>query len=212
MNPFGPSLAPRLQLARDGPPFSTDADPKPAVAPATLKAGSDDEVPPFSATETKKSPRKRAPAKQFNKLSTALSGAAPVDVAFENDTVHGKVSKFKFLALMIVTDITQPLAKEGGFGQVIKLVAPQHLKLVASYMLENGLQAVVIEPSAHFLFLKLPRSIRTKILQMNLAPTTNKARIEIVTESMRGGARVKEYLKEFKHRTAISGRRLYSHG
>lgn len=69
------------------------------MAPATPKAGSDDEVPPTPATETKKTPRKRAPAKQFNKLSAALSGAAPVDVSFENDSVHGKVSKFKSIAV-----------------------------------------------------------------------------------------------------------------
>ncbi|KAI4761580.1 hypothetical protein E4T52_06331 [Aureobasidium sp. EXF-3400] len=159
---------------------------KAAVAPATPKAGSDDEVPPTPATEVKKTPRKRAPAKQFNKLSTALSGAAPVDVAFENDTVHGK-----------------PLAKEGGFAQTIKLVAPQQFELVASYMLDNGLQAIVIKPSAPFPFLKLPRHLRTRVIQYCLTPSTNKGRIEI-TDSKSGGARAKDYLKEFKHRTAVA--------
>jgi hypothetical protein len=44
------------------------------------------------ATETKKTPRKPgAPPKVFHKLSTALTGASPVDVSFENETVHGKV-------------------------------------------------------------------------------------------------------------------------
>ena len=66
------------------------------AAPATPKAESGDEVPPTPATETKKTPRKPRPAaKPFNKLSTALSGAAPVDVTFENETVHGKVSMLK---------------------------------------------------------------------------------------------------------------------
>jgi hypothetical protein len=67
---------------------------KAAVAPATPKADSGDEVPPTPATETKKTPRKKAVPKVFHKLSTALSGAAPVDVSFENETVHGKVSEF----------------------------------------------------------------------------------------------------------------------
>jgi hypothetical protein len=177
---------------------------KAAVAPATPKADSGDEVPPTPATEAKKTPRKRAPAKQFNKLSTALSGAAPVDVAFENDTVHGKVRKSKHITMTALTDNTQPLAKEGGFGQTVKLAAPQQFELVASYMLDNGLQAIVIKPSAPFPFLKLPRSIRTKILQMNLTATINKGRIEVVTEGKSGGARAKEYLKEFKHRTALA--------
>jgi hypothetical protein len=87
--------------------------------------------------------------------------------------------------------------------QVIELVAPQQFELVASYMLGNGLQAVVIKPSAPFPFLKLPRSVRNKILQMNLTPA-NKGRIEIVTDSKNGGARAKDYLKEFKHRTAMA--------
>jgi hypothetical protein len=67
---------------------------KAAVAPATPKADSGDEIPPTPATETKKTPRKKAVPKVFHKLSTALSSAAPVDVSFENETVHGKVSEF----------------------------------------------------------------------------------------------------------------------
>jgi hypothetical protein len=177
---------------------------KAAVAPATPKAESGDEVPPTPATETKKTPRKRATPKVFHKLSTALSGAAPVDVSFENDTVHGKVRVFKPNAVTIVSNNTQVLAKEAGFGQTIKLTAPQQFELVASYMLDNGLQAIVIKPSAPFPFLKLPAHLRARILRLNLTPTTNKGRIELVTEGKSGSVRAKDYLKESKHRTAMA--------
>lgn len=67
---------------------------KAAVAPpATPKPESDEEAPPTPATESKKTPRKRGPPKQFTQLSTTLGGAAPVDVSYENETVHGKVNK-----------------------------------------------------------------------------------------------------------------------
>ncbi|KAH0287351.1 hypothetical protein KCU62_g6028, partial [Aureobasidium sp. EXF-3399] len=159
---------------------------KKTVVPATPKAESDEEVPPTPVTETKKTPRKRAPAKQFTQLSSTL-GAGPVDVSYENETIHGKA-----------------LAKGAGFGQNIKLVAPQQFELVGSFMLENGLQAVIIKPSPPFPFLKLPRIVRTKIFQMILDPTTNKGKIEITTEGKSGGAKAKDYAKEFKHRTAIA--------
>jgi hypothetical protein len=178
---------------------------KAAVAPATPKADSGDEVPPTPATDVKKTPRKpRGPPKVFTKLSTALSGAAAVDVSFENDTVHGKVSEFKSNAVTVVADYTQALAKEAGFGQTIKLVAPQQFELVASYMLDNGLQAIVIKPSSPFPFLKLPTHLRARILKLNLAPTTNKGRMEFVTEGKSGSVRAKDYLKEFKQRTAMA--------
>lgn len=176
---------------------------KKAVVPATPKPESDDEAPQTPATESKKTPRKRAPAKQFSKLPIALNGAAPIDVSYENDTVHGKVNKLRFSAVTIVADNKQALAKGAGFGQNIKLVAPQQFELVGSYMLENGLQAVVIKPSPPFPFLKLPRHIRTKIFEMNLAPTSNKGRIEVVTDGKTSGARAKDYTKEFKHRAAM---------
>ncbi|CAD0114303.1 unnamed protein product [Aureobasidium uvarum] len=168
---------------------------KAAVAPATPKAGSGDEAPVTPATEVKKTPRKRAPAKVFNKLSTALSSAAPVDVTFENDTVQSK-----------------PLAKDANHGQTVRLVAAQPFELVASCMLDNGLQAIIIKPSAPFPFMKLPKILRTRILSLNLAPTT-KGRIEIVTESKSGSVKTKDYSKEFKedahcthakHRVAIA--------
>ncbi|KAI4850078.1 hypothetical protein E4T44_02957 [Aureobasidium sp. EXF-8845] len=160
---------------------------KAAVAPATPKAESGDDIPPTPATETKKTPRKKAVPKVFHKLSTALSSAAPVDVSFENETVHGKA-----------------LPKEAGFGQTIKLVAPQQFELVGSYMLENGLQAIIIKPSAPFPFLKLPAHLRTRILKLNLTPTTNKGRLEFVTEGKSGFVKAKDYIKEAKHRTALA--------
>lgn len=175
---------------------------KKTVVPATPKAESDEEVPPTPATETKKTPRKRAPAKQFTQLPGTL-GAGPVDVSYENETIHGKVNELRFNAVTIVTDNTQALAKGAGFGQNIKLVAPQQFELVGSFMLENGLQAVVIKPSPPFPFLKLPRIVRTKIFQMILTPTTNKGKIEITTEGKSGGAKAKDYLKEYKFRTAM---------
>lgn len=180
------------------------ATPKAAV-PATPKAESDEETPATPATETKKTPRKRAAAKQYTQLSTALGGAAPVDVSYENETVHGKVNKLKIIAATATkaTDSTQALVKGAGFGQIIKLVAPQQFELVGSFMLENGLQAVVIKPSPPFPFLKLPQHIRTKIFEMNLAPTSNKGRIEVVTDGKASGARAKDYTKEFKHRVAM---------
>lgn len=178
---------------------------KAAVAPpATPKPESDEEAPPTPATETKKTPRKRAAPKQFNLLSTALGGAGPIDVSYENETVHGKVTKLRSSAINISTDNTQALAKGVGFGQHIKLVAPQQFELVGSFMLENGLQAVVIKPSPPFPFLKLPRHVRTKIFEMNLAPTSNKGRIEVLADGKTSGARAKDYVKEFRHRTALA--------
>ncbi|KAG9682112.1 hypothetical protein KCU95_g16903, partial [Aureobasidium melanogenum] len=159
-----------------------------AAPPATPKADSGDEAAVATPSTVKKTPRKpRAPPKPFSKLSTALSGAAPVDVTYENETVQSKI-----------------LAKEAGFGQTIKLVAPQPFELVASYMLDNGLQAIVIKPSAPFPFLELPAHLRTRILELNLAPTTNKGKIEFQTEAKSGNVKAKDYLKEFKHRTAIA--------
>ncbi|KAG9560226.1 hypothetical protein KCU71_g9105, partial [Aureobasidium melanogenum] len=163
---------------------------KAAVAPpATPKADSGDEAAAATpGTAVKKTPRKpRAPPKSFNKLSTALSGAAPVDVTYENDTVQSKI-----------------LAKEAGFGQNLKLVAPQPFELVASYMLGNGLQAIVVKPSAPFPFMKLPAHLRARILKLNLTPTTNKGRIEFQTEAKSGNVKAKDYLKEFKHRAAVA--------
>ncbi|KAG9745395.1 hypothetical protein KCU73_g7895, partial [Aureobasidium melanogenum] len=163
---------------------------KAAVAPpATPKADSGDEAAAATpGTGVKKTPRKpRAPPKSFNKLSTALSGAAPVDVTYENDTVQSKI-----------------LAKEAGFGQNLKLVAPQPFELVASYMLGNGLQAIVVKPSAPFPFMKLPAHLRARILKLNLTPTTNKGRIEFQTEAKSGNVKAKDYLKEFKHRAAVA--------
>ncbi|KAG9851816.1 hypothetical protein KCU98_g7162, partial [Aureobasidium melanogenum] len=159
-----------------------------AAPPATPKADSGDEAAATPGTGVKKTPRKpRAPPKPFNKLSTALSGASPVDVTYENDTVQSKI-----------------LAKEAGFGQTIKLVAPQPFELVASYMLANGLQAIVVKPSAPFPFMKLPAHLRARILKLNLTPTTNKGRIEFQTETKSGNVKAKDYLKEFKHRAAIA--------
>jgi hypothetical protein len=103
-----------------------------------------------------------------------------------------------------VSDNAQALPKEGGFGQTIKLVAPQQFELVASYMLDNGLQAIVIKPSAPFPFLKLPAHLRTRILKLNLTPTTNKSRIEFITEGKSGFVKAKDYMKECKHRTAMA--------
>jgi hypothetical protein len=54
---------------------------------------------------------------------------------------------------------------------------PQQFELVPSYMLDNGLQAIVIKPSAPFSFLKLPAHLRARILRLDLTPTTNKGRI-----------------------------------
>lgn len=70
---------------------------KAAVAPpATPKAASDDEAPATPATGVKKTPRKpRAPPKPFNQLSTAVSGAALIDVTYENETTLSKVSAVK---------------------------------------------------------------------------------------------------------------------
>lgn len=70
---------------------------KAAVAPpATPKAESGDEAPKTLATEVKKTPRKpRAPPKPFNQLSTAVSGAALIDVTYENETTLSKVSTVK---------------------------------------------------------------------------------------------------------------------
>jgi hypothetical protein len=96
------------------------------------------------------------------------------------------------------------LPKEGGFGQVVKLVAPQQFELVGSYMLDNGLQAIVIKPSAPFPFLKLPAHLRTRILKLNLTPTTNKGRLEFITEGKSGFVKAKDYMKESKHRTAMA--------
>ncbi|CAD0085268.1 unnamed protein product [Aureobasidium vineae] len=157
---------------------------KAAVAPATPKPESGDEAPTTPATGVKKTPRKpRAPAKVFNKLSNALSSAAPVDVTFENDTVQSK-----------------PLAKDANHGQNVRLVAAQPFELVASYMLDNGLQAIIIKPSAPFPFMKLPKHIRTRILSLNLAPTNPKRGIELVTENKSGSVKAKDYVKEFKEK------------
>jgi hypothetical protein len=79
------------------------------------------------------------------------------------------------------------------------LVAPQQFELVASYMLDNGLQAMVIKPSAPFPFLKLPAHLRTRILKLNVTPTTNKGRIEFITEGKSGFIKAKDYKKEFKN-------------
>ncbi|KAI4729585.1 hypothetical protein E4T49_02704 [Aureobasidium sp. EXF-10728] len=168
---------------------------KAAVAPATPKPESGDEAPTTPATEVKKTPRKRAAPKVYNKLSTAVSNAAPVDVSFENDTVHSK-----------------PLPKDAGHGQTVKLAATQPFELVGSFLLENGLQAIIVKPSAPFPFMKLPKDVRTRILSLNLEPTT-KGRIDIVTESKSGNVKTKDYSKEFKedghcnhvkHRVAVT--------
>lgn len=103
-----------------------------------------------------------------------------------------------------VSDNAQALPKEAGFGQTIKLVAPQQFELVASYMLDNGLQAVIIKPSAPFPFLKLPTHLRTRILKLNLTPTTNKGRIELITEGKSGFVKARDYIKESKYRTAMA--------
>ncbi|KAH0258159.1 hypothetical protein KCU91_g15951, partial [Aureobasidium melanogenum] len=63
-----------------------------AAPPATPKADSGDEAAVATPSTVKKTPRKpRAPPKPFSKLSTALSGAAPVDVTYENETVQSKI-------------------------------------------------------------------------------------------------------------------------
>jgi hypothetical protein len=79
------------------------------------------------------------------------------------------------------------------------LVAPQQFELVGSSMLEKGLQAIVIKPSAPFPFLKLPTHLRTRILKLNLTPTTNKGRLEFINESKSEFVKAKDYLKDFKH-------------
>jgi hypothetical protein len=66
-------------------------------------------------------------------------------------------------------------------------------------MLENGLPTIVITPSAPFPFLKLPNHSRARILKLNLTPTTNKGRIEFITEGKSVFVKAKDYLKEFKH-------------
>jgi hypothetical protein len=103
-----------------------------------------------------------------------------------------------------VSDSAQALPKEAGFGQTVKLVAPQQFELVGSYMLENGLQAIIIKPSVPFPLLKLPAHLRTRILKLNLMPTTNKGRIEFITEGKSGYVKAKDYLKESKYRTAVA--------
>jgi hypothetical protein len=71
-------------------------------------------------------------------------------------------------------------------------------------MLDNGLQAIVIKPSAPFPFLRLPAHLHARILGLKLTPTTNKGRIEFVTKGKSGSVRAKDYLKESKHRTAMA--------
>ncbi|KAG9562187.1 hypothetical protein KCU71_g4761, partial [Aureobasidium melanogenum] len=170
---------------------------KAAVAPpATPKADSGDEAAVTPGTGVKKTPRKpRAPPKPFNQLSTSVSGAALIDVTYENETV-----------------LSKELPKQGGHGHLVKFVAPQPFELVGSYMLENGLQAVILKPSAPFPFMKLPAHTRKRILALNLAPAT-KGRIEFTTDNKSGSVKAKEYSKEFKdnefcthskHRAAVA--------
>ncbi|KAI5201175.1 hypothetical protein E4T39_05373 [Aureobasidium subglaciale] len=161
----------------------------PIAAPSTPKADSGDEAPSTPATAVKpKTPRPRPIPKVFKKLSTAVSGAAPVDVTYENESVHSKL-----------------LPKGAGYGQLIKLVAPQAFELVASYMLDNGLQAIVVKPSAPFPFMKLTKDIRKTILELLLTPDTKGDRIDISTDKTANGAKAKDYAKQFglKHRLAI---------
>ncbi|KAH0144835.1 hypothetical protein KCU67_g12909, partial [Aureobasidium melanogenum] len=163
---------------------------KAAVAPpATPKADSGDEAAAATpGTGVKKTPRKpRAPPKAFNKFSTALSSAALIDATYENETI-----------------LSKELPKQGGHGHLVKFVAPQPFELVGSYMLENGLQAFILKPSAPFPFMKLPAHLRARILKLNLTPTTNKGRIEFQTEAKSGNVKAKDYLKEFKHRAAVA--------
>ncbi|KAH0369284.1 hypothetical protein KCU65_g3397, partial [Aureobasidium melanogenum] len=170
---------------------------KAAVAPpATPKAESGDEAAPTPGTEVKKTPRKpRAPPKAFNQLSTAVGGASLIDVTYENETL-----------------LSKELPKQGGHGHLVKFVAPQPFELVGSYMLENGLQAVILKPSAPFPFMELPAHVRNRILTLNLTPTT-KGRIELTTDTKSGAVKAKEYSKEFKdknfstrtkHRAAVA--------
>jgi hypothetical protein len=70
------------------------------------------------------------------------------------------------------------------------LVAPQQFELVGSSMLEKGPQTIVI---------KLPTHLRTRILKLNLTPTTNKGRLEFINESKSEFVKAKDYLKDFKH-------------
>ncbi|KAI5269091.1 hypothetical protein E4T47_07276 [Aureobasidium subglaciale] len=161
----------------------------PAAAPSTPKADSEDEAPSTPATAVKaKTPRPKPTPKVFKKLSISVSGAAPVDVTYENESVHSKV-----------------LPKGAGYGHLIKLVAPQAFELVASYMLDNGLQAIVIKPSAPFQFMKLPENIRKTILELLLTPDTKGNKIHIHTDKNANGSKAKEYAKQFglKHRLAI---------
>ncbi|THV70534.1 Piwi-domain-containing protein [Aureobasidium pullulans] len=164
-------------------------------APATPDAESGDEnqAPSTPATGVKtKTPRKRGTSKVANKLATPASGAGPIDVTYENDYV---------LAAPL------PKAKGGGFGRTMKLSAAQPLELVASDMLDNGCQAIIIiKPAAPFQFMKLPKDIRGRILRNNLTPEHGDRvmvnKINIVEKS--GAIKAQEYAKEFKHRLAIT--------
>ncbi|THV72545.1 hypothetical protein D6D28_03891 [Aureobasidium pullulans] len=167
---------------------------KPAAEPAPTtpdaESGDENQAPSTPATKTK-TPRKRGTPKVANKLATPASGAGPVDVTYENDSV-------------LATPL--PKAKGGGFGQTVKLSAAQPFELVASYMLDNGCQAIIIKPAAPFQFMKLPKDIRGRILRYNLAPKNADGvllnKIDIVEKS--GAIKAKDYAKEFKHRLAIT--------
>ncbi|THW00561.1 hypothetical protein D6D27_00283 [Aureobasidium pullulans] len=159
-------------------------------APATPDAESGDEnqAPSTPATGVKtKTPRKRGTPKVANKLATPASGAGPVDVTYKNESV-------------LATPL--PKAKGGGFGRTMKVSAAQPFEPVASDMLDNGCQAIIIKPAAPFQFMKLPKDIRGRILSNNLTPEHGDRgmvnKIDIVEKS--GAIKAtKEYAKEFKH-------------
>jgi hypothetical protein len=52
----------------------------------------------------------------------------------------------------------------------MKVSAAQPFEPVASDMLDNGCQAIIIKPAAPFQFMKLPKDIRGRILSNNLTP------------------------------------------
>lgn len=68
---------------------------KPAAEPAPTtpdaESGDENQAPSTPATKTK-TPRKRGTPKVANKLATSASGAGPIDVTYENDSVLATVS------------------------------------------------------------------------------------------------------------------------
>jgi hypothetical protein len=90
-----------------------------------------------------------------------------------------------------------------GFGLMVKLNAPQQFELVGSYLLEDGLQAIIIKPSPPFPFEKLPNSVRLIVMREVLTPTSNKAARLDFTSDKQGNVQAKDFSKEFKHRLAI---------